>query len=60
MPSVSSRIPACLGVLAIVCTALAPAAVAQGGADIPRTPSGRPDLSGNYDTATVTPLQRPR
>ena len=60
MPSVPSRILACFGVLAIVCTALAPAAVAQGGADIPRTPSGRPDLSGNYDTATVTPLQRPR
>ena len=59
MPSVPSRILACLGVLAIVCTALAPAARAQGGADIPRTPSGRPDLSGTYDTATVTPLQRP-
>ena len=54
-----SRILACLGVLAIACTALAPAAIAQGGADIPRTPSGHPDLSGNYDTATVTPLQRP-
>ena len=27
---------------------------------IPRTPSGRPDLSGTYDTATLTPLQRPR
>ena len=33
---------------------------AQSGADIPRTASGRPDLSGSYDTATVTPLQRPR
>ena len=54
-----SRILACLGVLAIACTPLAPAAIAQGGADIPRTPSGHPDLSGNYDTATVTPLQRP-
>ena len=28
--------------------------------DIPRTPDGRPDLSGNYDVATLTPLQRPR
>ena len=28
--------------------------------NIPRTPSGRPDFSGTYDTATVTPLQRPR
>ena len=37
---------------------VASTAVAQ--SDIPRTPSGRPDLSGTYDTATVTPLQRPR
>ena len=39
--------------------ALAPpvAALAQDG--IPRTASGRPDLSGAYDTATLTPLQRP-
>ena len=49
-----------LGVFAFACTALVPGALAQGGADIPRTPSGRPDLSGNYDTATVTPLQRSR
>ena len=55
-----SRILVLLGVLAFACTALAPAALAQGSADIPRTPSGRPDLSGTYDTATVTPLQRPR
>jgi hypothetical protein len=55
-----SRLLACLGVLAVAGTALAPVALAQGGADIPRTPSGRPDLSGSYDTATVTPLQRPR
>lgn len=27
--------------------------------DIPRTPSGRPDISGTYDLATLTPLQRP-
>jgi hypothetical protein len=27
--------------------------------DVPRTTSGRPDLSGFYDTATITPLQRP-
>ncbi len=38
--------------------ALPAAAEAQGG--IPRTASGRPDLSGTYDTATLTPLQRPR
>ena len=35
------------------------AAGAQGSDDIPRTPSGRPDLSGTYDIATLTPLQRP-
>ena len=35
--------------------------VAVAGQDgIPRTPGGRPDLSGTYDTATLTPLQRPR
>ena len=28
--------------------------------DVPRTAAGRPDLSGTYDTATLTPLQRPR
>ena len=25
----------------------------------PRTPDGRPDLSGNYDSGTLTPLSRP-
>jgi len=28
-------------------------------AEIPRTPDGRPDLSGVYDIATLTPLVRP-
>ena len=28
-------------------------------ADIPRTASGRPDLSGTFDAATLTPLMRP-
>ncbi|HVR28869.1 MAG TPA: hypothetical protein VMS86_04985 [Thermoanaerobaculia bacterium] len=37
---------------------LAAAVVAEDG--IPRTPSGRPDLSGTYDAATLTPLTRPR
>ncbi|NKB98272.1 MAG: hypothetical protein GKR90_07230 [Pseudomonadales bacterium] len=27
--------------------------------DIPRTADGKPDLSGTYDIATLTPLQRP-
>ena len=29
------------------------------GADVPRTASGRPDLSGTYDVATLTPFERP-
>ena len=37
--------------------ALVPALVAQD--EIPRTASGRPDLSGSYDAATLTPLERP-
>jgi hypothetical protein len=28
-------------------------------AEIPRTDSGKPDLSGTYDTGTLTPLERP-
>ncbi|MEE2783517.1 MAG: hypothetical protein VYE04_09160 [Pseudomonadota bacterium] len=28
------------------------------GADIPRTSSGKPDLSGNFDVASLTPYQR--
>ncbi len=52
------RITFCLGGMAAVCLALAPVAGAQSG-DIPRTASGRPDLSGTYDVSTLTPLQRP-
>ena len=37
---------------------LAPGAAAQDG-DIPRTASGRPDLSGTYDVSTLTPMERP-
>ncbi len=48
-----------LGVCALVLVAHS-STFAQGGAEIPRTASGHPDLSGSYDTATVTPLQRPR
>jgi hypothetical protein len=35
------------------------AAPATAADKIPRTTSGRPDLSGFYDAATLTPLQRP-
>jgi len=52
--------PQVLGVMLIALTALVPVALAQqGGADIPRTSDGRPDLSGTYDIATLTPLERP-
>lgn len=47
-----TRMLIALGVLALAATPV----VAD---DIPRTPSGRPDLSGTYDIATLTPLQRP-
>ncbi len=40
-----------LGALAVPALALAQ--------DIPRTASGRPDLSGTFNAATLTPLQRP-
>ncbi len=53
-----NRSTMCLAALAVVCLALAPVAVAQSG-DIPRTPSGRPDLSGTYDVSTLTPMVRP-
>ena len=53
-----SRIAVCLGGLAVVGLAVAPVAVAQNG-EIPRTPSGRPDLSGTYDISTLTPMERP-
>ena len=32
---------------------------ASADADIPRTANGKPDLSGFYDVATITPMQRP-
>ena len=51
-----SRVAAGVGGLAVLC--LVPIAAAQTD-DIPRTPSGRPDLSGTYDARTLTPMQRP-
>ncbi len=39
--------------------ALSLTAVAAAETEIPRTASGRPDLSGTYDGATLTPLVRP-
>ena len=47
-------------VAACLALGLAWPAVAAGQDGMPRPPGGRPDLSGTYDTATLTPLQRPR
>ncbi|MDA1092438.1 MAG: hypothetical protein O3A25_04070 [Acidobacteria bacterium] len=53
-----SRIACCCSGLVALCLGLAPVAAGQTG-DIPRTSSGRPDLSGTYDVSTLTPMQRP-
>ena len=55
------RINVCRDLLtAAVVTMVPVVGVAQDrGGDIPRTQSGRPDLSGTYDPATLTPLERP-
>jgi hypothetical protein len=37
----------------------APRAAAPGAGAVLRTPEGRPDLQGNWNFATVTPLERP-
>ncbi len=43
---------------ALVGVLLAPAAAVS--QEIPRMPDGKPDLSGTYDIATLTPLSRPQ
>ena len=48
-----------LSALVLALAAISVPATAQK-EDIPRTASGRPDISGTYDLATLTPLQRPR
>ena len=52
-----SRIAIGVGGLSFVCVASMAAAQSS---NIPRTASGRPDLSGTYDVGTLTPMQRPR
>ena len=47
-------------VAGIVVAGLALPGAAMGQDGVPRTASGKPDLSGTYDTATLTPLQRPQ
>lgn len=51
----TSRIRSLAAALIAACLAAAPTALA----DIPRTTDGKPDFTGNYDIATLTPLQRP-
>ena len=50
------RVPAALTALVVLLIA-APALAAEG--EIKRAANGKPDLTGNYDAATLTPLQRP-
>ena len=45
--------------LLIVALAVAVPAATSAQTDIPRMPDGRPDLSGTYDVATLTPTYRP-
>ncbi len=47
-----------ISLAAALAAASAPLAAAGDG-EIPRTPSGRPDISGHYNVATLTPLARP-
>ena len=44
--------------LAALGLTLAAAPVLASSADVPRTPSGKPDLSGTYDIANLTPFER--
>jgi hypothetical protein len=46
-------------VLLISMAAISIAAPAAAADKVSRTPSGHPDLSGSYDAATLTPMQRP-
>ncbi len=53
------RIPGALAAAAAVIFLAAPVATAVEGDALPRTASGRPDFTGSYDVATLTPLNRP-
>ena len=47
--------------MVVLATAVTIATAPAGAADkIPRTASGKPDLSGTYDAATLTPMCVPR
>ncbi len=44
--------------IAFILTLAVGAGGAAAGDDIPRTPNGKPDFSGNYDISSLTPVQR--
>ncbi|HVS64064.1 MAG TPA: hypothetical protein VMT85_11250 [Thermoanaerobaculia bacterium] len=48
-----------LAALATLSIAALSATAAHAQADLPRMPDGKPDLSGTYDVATLTPTERP-
>ena len=61
--NVASFLGLCIAVTAsgVVAPAVAQApASTSGDWVVPRTPAGHPDLQGNWSSATITPLQRPR
>ena len=57
MPPGRPRTATRLAIALLVCAGLPIAPVL--GEEIPRTPDGRPDLTGNYDVSTLTPFERP-
>ncbi len=46
--------------VALVGLVLSVSAAIAADSEIPRTASGKPDLSGNYDISSLTPFQRPK
>ena len=55
-----SLLPSARALVILPVLALAPAVLFAAEDNIPRTASGHPDLSGTYDAATLTPLERPK
>ena len=49
-----------IALVILLIAGLAPAALHAAEDNVPRTASGHPDLSGTYDAATLTPLERPK
>jgi hypothetical protein len=58
-PSMRGRFAAASTLSLSLALVLSAPGLAAEGADIPRTASGKPDLSGTYDVATLTPFERP-